>query len=249
MTPPTTDTSREAVHRSCNQSDLGHLSDQLLSDVCRALLAERDALRDQLAAARDAALEEAFSVAESKMRKHAKEAYSGEPVRVFKGGEDTLSQSAAKCYCAGEIAEEIRALKSTTPAPKASDSECPSCGEYDCGECECECECDPAPREVTVQEAARVSPIADLLPDATARAEKAMNKFPQPNYIISKWAEESGEVTKALIHAAEGRETWENIRGELVDTLAMLHRLFVEGDEVHGLPPLRALANEEQSDG
>ncbi len=89
-----------------------------------------------------------------------------------------------------------------------------------------------------------VSPIGSLLPDAIVQAEKAMRKFPQPNYVISKWAEESGEVTKALIHAAEGRETWENVRSELVDTLAMLHRLMVEGDEVHGLPALRALIDQ-----
>lgn len=94
------------------------------------------------------------------------------------------------------------------------------------------------------QEAALASPIAALLPDAVAQAEKAMRKFPQPNYVISKWAEETGEVTKALIHAAEDRETWANVRGELVDSLAMLHRLFVEGDQVHGLPALRDLAEQ-----
>lgn len=105
----------------------------------------------------------------------------------------------------------------------------------------------PAAPEPTVQEAALASPIAALLPDAVAQAEKAMHKFPQPNYVISKWAEETGEVTKALIHAAEDRETWANIRGELVDSLAMLHRLFVEGDQVHGLPPLRALAEQGES--
>ena len=104
----------------------------------------------------------------------------------------------------------------------------------------------PVAEPDAVQESARVSPIESLLPDAVAQAEKAMRKFPQPNYVISKWAEESGEVTKALIHAAEGRETWDNVRAELVDTLAMLHRLMVEGDEVHGLPALRALSGEGQ---
>jgi hypothetical protein len=84
----------------------------------RALLAERDALRDQLAAARNEALEEAFSVAEAKMKEYAKDTYSGEPVRSFRYSEDTLSQSAAKCYCAGGIAEAILALKSTSPAPR-----------------------------------------------------------------------------------------------------------------------------------
>jgi hypothetical protein len=91
-------------------------------------------------------------------------------------------------------------------------------------------------------EAALRWPIATLLPDAVEAAEKAMRKYPQPNYVISKWAEETGEVTKALIHAAEGRETWQNVRGEIVQSLAMLHRLMVEGDQVHGLMPLLNLA-------
>lgn len=86
-----------------------------------------------------------------------------------------------------------------------------------------------------------LGPIAALLPDAIAAAEKAMQKYPQPNYVISKWAEETGEVTKAAIHMAEGRDTPENLRGEIVQSLAMLHRLLIEGDQVHGLPPLAGL--------
>ena len=89
------------------------------------------------------------------------------------------------------------------------------------------------------------SPIYDLIPLAIQEAQKGMRKFPQPNYVISKWAEETGEVTKALIHNAEGRESLEAVKGEIVQALAMLHRLFVEGDRVHGL---RALAEQEQSD-
>lgn len=79
-----------------------------------------------------------------------------------------------------------------------------------------------------------------LMSDARAEAEKAMRKFPQPNYVISKIAEEAGEVVKAAIHCAEGRETADNLRGEMKQTLAMLYRLWVEGDQVHGLPPVRA---------
>lgn len=92
-----------------------------------------------------------------------------------------------------------------------------------------------------------LGPIADLLPDVVTAAEKAMVKFPQPNYVISKWAEETGEVTKDLIHVAEGRQTVEKLRGEIVQSLAMLHRLLVEGDQVHGLPPI-ALALRENTD-
>ena len=80
----------------------------------------------------------------------------------------------------------------------------------------------------------------ELMAEARAEAAKAMRKFPQPNYVISKIAEEAGEVVKAAIHCAEGRETAENLRGEMKQTLAMLYRLWVEGDQVHGLPPVSA---------
>ena len=81
---------------------------------------------------------------------------------------------------------------------------------------------------------------------ATARVEaaKAITKFPQPNYVITKIAEEAGEVVKAAVHCAEGRETIENVRAEMVQLLAMLYRLWIEGDQVHGLPPVRPAIEE-----
>lgn len=77
-----------------------------------------------------------------------------------------------------------------------------------------------------------------LVVDAMEEADRAMRKFPQPNYVISKIAEEAGEVVKAAIHCAEGRETAEKLRGEMKQVIAMLYRLWVEGDQVHGLPPV-----------
>ncbi len=79
-----------------------------------------------------------------------------------------------------------------------------------------------------------------LILDAISEAMKAMRKFPQPNYVISKIAEEAGEVVKAAIHCAEGRETAENLRGEMKQLIAMLYRLWTEGDQVHGLAPVAA---------
>jgi hypothetical protein len=79
-----------------------------------------------------------------------------------------------------------------------------------------------------------------LFAEAKAEAEKAMRKFPQPNYVISKVAEEAGEVVKAAIHCAEGRATPEYVVGEIKQAMAMLIRLYIEGDQVHGLPPLSA---------
>ena len=80
----------------------------------------------------------------------------------------------------------------------------------------------------------------DLVAAAYVEAAKAMHKFPQPNYVISKIAEEAGEVVKAAIHCAEKRETAENVAGEMKQLIAMLIRLWVEGDQVHGLPPIAA---------
>ncbi len=78
---------------------------------------------------------------------------------------------------------------------------------------------------------------AGLVDAARVRADKAMRKFPQPNYVLNKVAEESGEVIKAVIHYTEGREEWANVEGELIDNLAMLLRLVTEGDQVIGFTP------------
>ncbi|WP_440530792.1 hypothetical protein [Serratia sarumanii] len=77
----------------------------------------------------------------------------------------------------------------------------------------------------------------ELVKKARSAADKAMRKFPQPNYVLNKVAEESGEVIKAVIHYTEGREEWANVEGEIIDNLAMLIRLVIEGDQVIGFTP------------
>jgi len=73
---------------------------------------------------------------------------------------------------------------------------------------------------------------------AMCATEAAMNKFPQPNYVLTKIAEEAGEVVRAGVHYAEGRDcTWEDLEGEIVQTIAMCFRLLIEGDQVHGIEP------------
>ncbi len=79
-----------------------------------------------------------------------------------------------------------------------------------------------------------------LVQKARASADKAMRKYPQPNYVLNKVAEESGEVIKAVIHYTEGREEWVNVEGEIIDNLAMLIRLVTEGDQVIGFTPPEA---------
>lgn len=85
----------------------------------------------------------------------------------------------------------------------------------------------------------------DIVKDAVQEAKKAMVKFPQPNYVTLKVAEESGEVVKDAVHCAEGRQSYENLRQEIVQTIAMLYRLIQEGDQIIGLKPLEEGINDE----
>lgn len=78
---------------------------------------------------------------------------------------------------------------------------------------------------------------SQLVAEAKDRAKKAMVKYPQPNYVLTKFGEESGEVTKECVHYLEGRGNWDFVKYEMVDVLAMMIRLLVEGDQVHGFIP------------
>lgn len=84
---------------------------------------------------------------------------------------------------------------------------------------------------------------ATLVAKARVAADKAMKKFPQPNYVLNKVSEEHGEVIKGVVHYLEGRETWDHVESELVDNLAMLIRLVVEGDQVIGFTPPESVIN------
>lgn len=79
----------------------------------------------------------------------------------------------------------------------------------------------------------------NLLFEARIEAARAIARYPQPNYVLSKFIEEAGETHKAGIHCAEGREDLSRVRDELRQAIAMAFRLWVEGDQVHGLPPVR----------
>lgn len=78
---------------------------------------------------------------------------------------------------------------------------------------------------------------ASLVSMARLSADKAMCKFPQPNYVLLKVAEEAGEVVQAGVHYAENRLTWDEVEGEIVQLLAMLIRLVTEGDQINGVTP------------
>ncbi len=76
-----------------------------------------------------------------------------------------------------------------------------------------------------------------LVLKARTAATKASIKFPQPNYVTLKIAEEAGEVVRGAVHYAEGRMEWAEIEGEIVQLLAMLIRFVTEGDEINGVIP------------
>ncbi len=78
---------------------------------------------------------------------------------------------------------------------------------------------------------------ASLVAMARVSADKAIRKFPQPNYVLLKVAEEAGEVVQAGVHYAENRMEWGQVEGEIVQLLAMLIRLVTEGDQVNGIAP------------
>lgn len=72
---------------------------------------------------------------------------------------------------------------------------------------------------------------------AFEKAKKAVRRFPQPNYVLLKVAEEAGETVQAAVHYAEDRDTWDNVEAEAIQTIAMLMRLLVEGDRINGVVP------------
>ena len=77
----------------------------------------------------------------------------------------------------------------------------------------------------------------ELVSQSRVSAEKAMIKFPQPNYVTLKIAEESGEVVRGCVHYAEGRLDWSEVESEIIQLMAMLYRLVNEGDEINGIKP------------
>lgn len=84
-----------------------------------------------------------------------------------------------------------------------------------------------------------------LVERARAAAAKASAKFPQPNYVTLKIAEEAGEVIRGAVHYAERRMEWSEVEGEIIQLLAMLIRFVTEGDQVNGIVPPTAGGGDE----
>ena len=85
-----------------------------------------------------------------------------------------------------------------------------------------------------------------LVSKAKQSAQKASVKFPQPNYVALKIAEEAGEVVRGCVHYAENRMDWEEVEGEIIQLMAMIYRLVYEGDMVNGIHPPKGQNNENE---
>lgn len=76
----------------------------------------------------------------------------------------------------------------------------------------------------------------DLADDVDAEVHYARRKFPKPTHLTVALAEECGELIKAIAQLREGKGDYKAVRVELVQTMAMCVRLYLDGDETEGLP-------------
>jgi hypothetical protein len=82
-----------------------------------------------------------------------------------------------------------------------------------------------------------------LVVEAHRAAETAKVKFPQPNYVTLKIAEEAGEVVRGAVHYRENRMPWFAVETEIIQLLAMLIRFVTEGDGVNNIYPPTVLTD------
>lgn len=80
---------------------------------------------------------------------------------------------------------------------------------------------------------------AGLAADVDAELFHARKKFPAADHLTVALAEECGELIKAIAQHREGKSDLIEVRTELVQTMAMCVRLYLDGDVTEGLPPVR----------
>ena len=79
------------------------------------------------------------------------------------------------------------------------------------------------------------SPILTLLAEATEEVARARQLFPNANHLTTAFAEEAGEVIKAVMDHMQKGSPRADVRKEIVQAIAMAIRLETEGDPVHRL--------------
>ena len=72
--------------------------------------------------------------------------------------------------------------------------------------------------------------IEEIIGDAQEEVVSARRKFPSNKHLLHAFQEEAGEVTKAYLDCSQNKGTPQQIRTELIQTIAMAIRLIQEGD-------------------
>lgn len=83
-----------------------------------------------------------------------------------------------------------------------------------------------------------------LFVNAVAEVERARAKFLSPDHLTLAFAEESGEVVKAILDFKHGKAHIEDVQKEMVQAMAMLIRLAEEGDPTVKLPGDKTVTDE-----
>lgn len=90
----------------------------------------------------------------------------------------------------------------------------------------------------------------DWILDVGDELRRARAKFPGTNLLTTAFAEEAGELVKAILDGYNGKAS--DIYTEAIQTIAMVVRLLEEGDPIHRLEPiaprLYALPTKEAAD-
>lgn len=71
---------------------------------------------------------------------------------------------------------------------------------------------------------------------------RARKKFPNPDLLTTAFAEEAGELVKAILDNYHGKPS--NVYEEAIQVIAMAVRLIEEGDPVHRLEPKQSNAEQ-----
>lgn len=82
--------------------------------------------------------------------------------------------------------------------------------------------------------------------DVNDELVRARAKFPKPDYLITAFSEESGELVKSVLDHLFEKATKDEVYAEAIQVIAMAVRLIEEGDPVHKLTPLVQTKEEAQ---
>lgn len=83
--------------------------------------------------------------------------------------------------------------------------------------------------------------------DVNAELERARKKFPNPDFLVTAFSEESGELVKSVLDHMFGKSTKDEVYAEAIQVIAMAVRIIEEGDPIHKLNPIIEKKNTSES--